>query len=458
MKNNTSKLVSIIIRTKNEERWISQCLKSLHNQTYKNFEVIIVDNYSTDQTIQKAKFYPVKIIQIENFFPGKAINDGVRNSSGELLVCLSAHCIPVNENWLENLISGLEDPNIAGVYGRQEPLSYSSDFDKRDLINTFGLDKKIQIKDSFFHNANSAFTRKIWKKFPFNEDVKNIEDRLWGHEVISSGMNLVYEPDASVYHWHGIHQNLNIDRCSNVVKILESLQNYSAYKNNNIIDIASLNIVAIIPIKGKSRKIDDINLLDFTASSIKKTKYIKEAVVSTDDLETKKKALDLGLTAPFLRPPELSEPFIDISDVIKWTLEKLEFAGNFPDLIVVMEESYPFRSAELIDLMIEKLINGGFDTILASKTEDRAFWMSSDDKVEIQGDGFMPRELKATKAIVGLMGYACITYPNSVREGKLLGEKIGIFDLPDSLMALEVKNEQISEQILEVVKLFHQKI
>ena len=76
------------------------------------------------------------------------------------------------------------DKKVAGVYGRQEPLSYSTDFDKRDLITVFGLDKKIQVKDPFFHNANSAFLRTTWKKFPFDEKVSNIEDRVWGHQVI----------------------------------------------------------------------------------------------------------------------------------------------------------------------------------------------------------------------------------------------------------------------------------
>ena len=42
-------LVSIIIRTKNEERWITLCLNAVFSQSYKNFEVIIIDNNSTDQ-------------------------------------------------------------------------------------------------------------------------------------------------------------------------------------------------------------------------------------------------------------------------------------------------------------------------------------------------------------------------------------------------------------------------
>ena len=49
--------VSIIIRTKNEERWINLCLQKIFSQSFTDFEVIIVDNYSSDRTIEKVKEY-----------------------------------------------------------------------------------------------------------------------------------------------------------------------------------------------------------------------------------------------------------------------------------------------------------------------------------------------------------------------------------------------------------------
>ena len=67
-------LVSIIIRTKNEERWIFSCLNALYTQSYKNFEVVVVDNQSSDSTLNRIKDFPVKLIKIKKFIPGKAIN------------------------------------------------------------------------------------------------------------------------------------------------------------------------------------------------------------------------------------------------------------------------------------------------------------------------------------------------------------------------------------------------
>ena len=182
---NNKSLISIIVRTKNEERWISSCLRSICQQTYKQIEIILVDNDSTDMTVKKAQEFPITLVNIKDFFPGKAINDGIKKAKGDYIVCISGHCIPTNNQWLANLINEIENTDVAGIYGRQQPFSYSSDLDKRDLLTVFGLDKKIQIKDSFFHNANSAFRRKIWENFPFIEKVcaPNSEPSIFSSKI-----------------------------------------------------------------------------------------------------------------------------------------------------------------------------------------------------------------------------------------------------------------------------------
>ena len=61
------KKVSIIIRTKNEEQWIEICIKKILEQTYKNFEIIIIDSYSTDKTLKKVQKFKLKSYKIKKF-------------------------------------------------------------------------------------------------------------------------------------------------------------------------------------------------------------------------------------------------------------------------------------------------------------------------------------------------------------------------------------------------------
>jgi hypothetical protein len=436
-------LVSIVIRTKNEERWIAPCLRAIFNQTYKNVEVVVVDNGSTDQTLKRAREFPVKVVHISEFEPGKAINDGIRASQGEIIVCLSGHCVPVNNAWLGGLIRDVADPQVAGVYGRQEPLSYSSDFDKRDLLTVFGLDKKVQVKDSFFHNANSAFRRAVWERFPFDEEATNIEDRLWGQRVIAAGLKIVYEPEASVYHWHGIHHDLNPERARKVVRILESLDGFRPKAAHH--DPADLRTVAVIPVRGRSRALNGATLLEYTVRSARCASLIKDVIVATDVEETATLARALGARAPFLRPKELSEDYVDVADVVRFVLDRIESSEGVPDLVVVLEETYPFRSPAMLDAMIRRVVTEGLDTVIAARRERRGIWLEQDGETKLLAEGFMPRALKQTNAMVGLMGLACVTHPMFIRQGELSGGRLGIFEVTDPLAALEVRDAATAE-------------
>ena len=99
------KTVSIIIRGKNEEDWLGLCIKSIREQSFKDFEIIYVDSGSKDASVKIAKEYNVdKIKSIKKFLPGNAINIGIKESSGKYIVILSAHCIPSNKNWLSRMV------------------------------------------------------------------------------------------------------------------------------------------------------------------------------------------------------------------------------------------------------------------------------------------------------------------------------------------------------------------
>jgi glycosyltransferase involved in cell wall biosynthesis len=222
-----SDLVSIIIRGKNEEDWLGLCLKSINHQSYKNFEVIYVDNQSDDSSVNIAHEYSVaKIKEIKKFLPGKAINMGIKASKGKFLVMLSAHCIPVDKHWLKNMVKAIKNNNnTAGVYGRQLPLPSTSSDDARDLLITFGNEDRLQKKDPFFHNANSIIRRSVWNQVKFDNSITNIEDRDWAKKVIDLGYNIKYDAQSAVYHFHGLHQHNNYEsfRASAVNTLIQKI-------------------------------------------------------------------------------------------------------------------------------------------------------------------------------------------------------------------------------------------
>jgi glycosyltransferase involved in cell wall biosynthesis len=430
-------LVSIIIRTKNEEKWIASCLNAIFNQDYKNFEVIVVDNYSADKTIEKLKNYKVKLLKEEKYMPGKLLNMGIKESKGKFIACLSGHCIPVNNKWLSNLIKNFDDPLVAGVYGRQEPLSFTPAQDKRDLVNIFRLERIVQTRDSFFHNANSMIRRSVWEETPFDETVTNIEDRVWGKAVIDRKLKIIYEPEASVYHYHGVHQTGDEVRCFNVVKILEDMDIMK--KKKDVISPKDLKVIALVPIKKQLSLQCTRKLIHYTMRELKKSAYIDGIYVITDDKGIAHEAEKECATIPFLRPKELSPNHVNLSDVFRYAIEKLEEKNIYADLVVMANITYPFRPGRLFDTLLEETIVSGMDTVVAAYPEFRVSWKSNDKKLTQLND-FRPRIFKEPVQI-GMVGLGCVTHPFKIRENEILSGKVGIYEVPKQLSSFEVRTE-----------------
>lgn len=429
--------VSIVIRTYNEERWITSCLKAVFSQNFKDFEVVIVDNDSSDSTLAKVAQFPIKKIEhISDYLPGKSLNIGFRVCEGEFIVCLSGHCIPTDPTWLEKLLQNFEDERVAAVYGRQQPLSFTPPSDKRDLMVIFGPERKVQWKDSFFHNANSMVRRSRWEEQPWDDAITNIEDRLWANQVQEKGHCIIYEPEASVYHYHGIHQNGNEVRCHNVVRILESLQGEEADGHKGL--LKDLDIVCMIPIKGESLVLGDRSLLARTIQAAQTSELIKTIAVSSDNKQNLEEAQGLNVDHTLKRDSSLSADYIGLEAVYKNCLDQLEELGVIPDVVVLLEVTHPFRDGEMIDSMIEQLASEGMDTVLPARNESNAIWMEKDKELERIDDGLVPRKYR-DPVILSCKGLCCVTRAEFIRNERVIGDKIGIHPVSSSLHTLEVR-------------------
>jgi GT2 family glycosyltransferase len=420
--------VSIIIRAKNEERWIGRCLRMVFRQDFKDFEVVLVDNNSTDHTVAIAKKFPVKLVTIDRFRPGLAINEGVRASSGELVACLSAHCIPKDARWLSSLLRALSDPSIAGAYGRQLPMSYSSDLDKRDLLITFGLDSRVQVKDSFFHNANSLFRRAAWERIPFDEQATNIEDRIWGEAVIKHGWKLAYEPEASVYHHHGIHQDANQERARNIVRILESLDagRHEPSKAHE------LGFLVLLPVLGPIVEIGGENLLERCLKQAAAGGLGAPCVIADDEaaLATAKR---LGARA-LKRPAALMAPSVGVEQVLQYGLQACEAGATHYDAVLYANYLFPFRPEGFLDRLTSEFERCGADSLVPVIRDYAPCWKESDDQVVRTDSGFLPRQLRKPLQR-GLVGLGTVTSSEFIRQGRLLGDSVALVPIEDKLCA-----------------------
>lgn len=161
--------ISLVIRTLNEEQNIARCLDALNEQTLKPDEIIVVDNGSSDKTIEIVKTYQTTIDNlciIKNNIRGysNGLNLGFNFSSHPLLCFLSADCFP-EKNWLFELKTTLINKEAFAVEGAQI-LAPENEVHHILKIESASHDKIHSVK--YISNTNVLYNKSLlYKYMPF---------------------------------------------------------------------------------------------------------------------------------------------------------------------------------------------------------------------------------------------------------------------------------------------------
>jgi len=123
--------VSIIIPARNEEQFITNTLRSLKNQTYKNHEVIVVINDSSDRTEEIARKYADKVFTLSEKGAGNARNYGAKKANGDIILFIDADTI-APPSWVETYVSLFSKSKYCAIGGKLEPL-------EKSLTNKIGM-------------------------------------------------------------------------------------------------------------------------------------------------------------------------------------------------------------------------------------------------------------------------------------------------------------------------------
>lgn len=112
---------SIIIPNYNKGPYIKECLNSVINQTYKNYEIIFIDDGSTDESLDVIKNYDLRLFKTKHLYAGGARNKGIDESTGDYIVFLDSDDYFTSNNVLEKLANLIKDEDIIFLnYTRNE--------------------------------------------------------------------------------------------------------------------------------------------------------------------------------------------------------------------------------------------------------------------------------------------------------------------------------------------------
>ncbi len=196
---------SVIIRTFNEQKHLPALFEALKKQTYRDFEVLVVDSGSFDRTRDIANTHADKVLRISShdFTFGFSLNVGIKAAQGKFIAIASAHTIPTDSEWLGRLIEPLRRNNIAMVYGRQVGVSCSKFSECEDLERSFGTRPRDESAGQWVvNNANSAIRKDLWEQHAFDETLLGLEDIEWARHWMDRDYIVRYEPGANLIHIH----------------------------------------------------------------------------------------------------------------------------------------------------------------------------------------------------------------------------------------------------------------
>lgn len=225
------KKISIIVPVYNVEQYLDECIKSILKQSYKNFELILINDGSNDNSGKICDYFAsidkrIRVIHTNNQGVSASRNKGIRYSNGDyIMFCDSDDWIEYNliESLYENIQSSNSDIIFSGLYrdiyvGEEKIKNLSYGISDEIIVNMKEFHKYLRyvmetLKGAFSSPCAKLYNAKIIKdkKLYFNENMVCHEDLDFNLRFIQNSNKLHFTKDIK-YHYRGIRGNEGLER------------------------------------------------------------------------------------------------------------------------------------------------------------------------------------------------------------------------------------------------------
>ena len=205
-------LISIIIPIYNVESYLSQCLESVIHQTYKNLEIILVDDESTDASLEISRKYAslddrIHMIEIHHAGLSAARNAGLDYANGEFVMFIDSDDY-VDERYCEKALSSAIDKNVDIVsFGYHTFTDVNQGYNShvtrnpRLISKEEGIYELITCEDVIFSYAwNKIFKKELFHSIRFPEG-RTFEDVAIMHLIFNESRTGIYVSDDVLYNY-----------------------------------------------------------------------------------------------------------------------------------------------------------------------------------------------------------------------------------------------------------------
>ena len=197
--------VSVVIPAFNSASTIEGCLVALAEQTVIPGEVIVVDDGSTDSTLEVARRMGAEVIAQDHRGAGAARNRGAKAARGELLLFTDADCAPVAD-WVERLVETLDSNGVAAARGittslQPEPAARFAQLEYDEKYRQLARHENVEMVATY----SAAYRRDaFWRFGGFDEAFHGAtsEDQELSFRLAEAGLRIAFVPRAAVRHHH----------------------------------------------------------------------------------------------------------------------------------------------------------------------------------------------------------------------------------------------------------------
>lgn len=203
---NSQPVVSVIVPVHNGSAHITRCLDALASSSYSSFEIIVVDDCSTDDTVSKAGGMGVNVLRLQKQAgPGAARHFGVQHARGEILLFVDSD-ITVRKETITRVVDDFKrNPDIVALFGSYDDDPGESDFisQYKNLFHHFHHQQADSEAFSFWAGCG-AILKKVYLEMG-GFDVKryekpSIEDIELGYRISKKGYRIILDKELQVKH------------------------------------------------------------------------------------------------------------------------------------------------------------------------------------------------------------------------------------------------------------------
>tara|TARA_B100001175_G_scaffold317750_1_gene336157 strand:+ start:2030 stop:3415 length:1386 start_codon:yes stop_codon:yes gene_type:complete len=449
-------LITVYITNYNYGKYLKQSIESVLNQSFQDFELIIIDDGSTDDSKTIIESYEnnskIKVVYQNNKGLTISNNIALKLSQGEFILRLDSDDY-FHKDALTNLLSGFHSNKIGMVFGDWYEVDQLGDIIERKQRHNFK--KNVTLYDQPAHGACTMFRKSCLVKINGYDESITRQDgyELWLRFIQNFKINNINIP-IFYYRQHNLSLTKDEKKLLNTrAEILESHAVKYSKKNKKFFAIVPIRSTEIDSRSKPFLKLGNKNLIDYTVEELLNTKNISKIIITTPSekvINYINKTYNNKKIICLKRNISLSRINVPLTQTILESFKVIDKINSFDSFLLISIET-PFKRSQLIDsaINIKKIFD--VDTVIGLRETDQLLYKHN-------GKGMVPLQKENTKLkleseqnYIKIQGLILRDLKDYLKTFDLTGSKIGhvIFDQEASLNIKSSLDLLFAEAILK---------